>query len=134
MEEQTTNDVEQVEATAEQAEPANDEQITEDTFAREYVEELRQENAMYRTRAKEVDALKAQLFDARVKLDGRLQDATDLPFDESLLDAGLEDAITNLIASKPHLAKRKPQGDIGAGKRGAANDETDLLAFIRSLT
>lgn len=131
------NEVEQVEA----VEPANDapvdepvEKSTEDMYSREYVNDLRQENAKYRTRAKEVDSLKVRLFEALVKADGRLQDATDLPFDEALLDAGLEDAITALIEAKPHLKARRVQGDIGAGKRGSSSDQFDLLGAIRNMT
>lgn len=106
----------------------------EETYSREYVDNLRQENAKYRTRAKEVDGLKARLFEALVKADGRLQDATDLPFDEALLDVGLEDAITELITAKPHLKARRVQGDIGAGKRGSSSDEFDLLGAIRNMS
>lgn len=128
-----TEQAEEHEAAHQADEPTEQPEKVEDTFPREYVEELRQENAKYRTRAQRVDELTNDLFIARVKLDGRLQDPTDLAFNEELLDGGLEDAITALLEDKPHLASRKVTGDIGAGKRGTHN-EFDLIQTIRDLS
>ena len=57
-----------------------------------------------------------------MKATGRLADPTDLEFDEDHLDDpdALAAAIDDLLARKPHLASRKPVGDIGQGQRGAS--------------
>lgn len=99
-----------------------------DTFPREYVEKLRGEAAGHRTKAKEAEAkvetavaeavkpLQERIFGLLVAGTGRLADPTDLPFNPELLDeAKLTAAIDSLLAAKPHLAKRKVQGDIGQG-------------------
>lgn len=108
----------------------------EDTFDRAYVEELRKENAKYRTRANAADTLAQRLHTALVAADGRLQDATDLEFNPEHLDSekALEDAITALLEAKPHLRARKAAGDIGAGDRGEAHNDTDLIGIIRALS
>lgn len=108
----------------------------EDTFDRAYVEELRKENAKYRTRAGEAETLARRLHEALVKADGRLQDPTDLPFNPEHLDAdgALDKAITELIENKPHLKARRVAGDVGAGARGPASNDTDLIGLIRSLS
>lgn len=65
------------------------------------------------------DRYARELFAARVTATGRLADATDLPFSAELLDDpdALTEAITALLAAKPHLASRKPAwGDLGAGQ------------------
>ena len=48
---------------------------------------------------------------------GRLADPTDMPFDEVHLDdpEALAIAIEDLLAKRPHLASRRPTGDIGQG-------------------
>lgn len=106
-----------------------------DTFPREYVEELRTENANYRTRAADRDALAARLHTALVKLDGRLSDPAALDFDAAHLDdpAALESAITSLIEKSPGMRALAPAGDIGAGNRGSAAAEVDLIDFMRNL-
>lgn len=108
---------------------------TQDTFPRSYVEELRTEAAGHRTAAKEAkDALlplQQRLFAVLVESTGKLADPTDLPFDVELLEDGkLEAAITDLLAKKPHLAKRKVQGDIGQGEGtpGAGVNLAGMLA------
>lgn len=108
----------------------------EDTFDRKYVEELRRENAKYRTRAGEAETLAQRLHAELVKADGRLQDPTDLPFNPEHLDTegALDKAITELIEKKPHLKARRVAGDVGAGARGAASNDTDLIGLIRSLS
>ena len=127
----------QAEPTGEQpADEQADEQADEHTtFSREYVEELRGEAAKYRTRAKHTEKVERRLHDALVSLDGRLQDATDLDFDPSHLegDGGVEAAITALLEAKPHLAKRAPSGDVGAGVRGEVDAAPDLISIMRGM-
>ncbi|GAA3044107.1 hypothetical protein GCM10010528_24400 [Gordonia defluvii] len=93
-------------------EPAGD----DDTFSREYVEKLRQENGKYRQRAQKADDLAHRLHRALVAADGRLQDPSDLDFDDNHLDGNhLTEAIGDLLQRKPHLAARRISGDIGQG-------------------
>lgn len=121
-----------------QAEPT-DEQPAEKadehtTFSREYVEELRGEAAKYRTRAKHTEEVERRLHDALVRLDGRLHDASDLDFDPKRLEGdGVEAAITALLEAKPHLAKRAPSGDVGAGVRGEVDAAPDLISIMRGM-
>lgn len=102
-----------------------------ETFSREYVEGLRSEAAKYRDRAKGADELRQRLHAALIALDGRLADATDLPYQDSHLDGDeLTAAITALIEAKPHLA-RKPHGDIGQGVRGESSVPADFSGLFR---
>ena len=103
-----------------------------ETFPRAYVEQLRQEAADARVKAKRADAYAEQLFVARVAATGRLADPSDLPFDLALVDdhPGLEAAIDALLATKPHLASRTPRGNIGQGTT-ASPDTVDLAALLR---
>ena len=77
-----------------------------------------------------------RLHEALARIDGRLQDVTDLPFDENNLDEGaMTQAITELLERKPHLRKREVAGDIGAGNRGSARpDPIDLIKVIRGIS
>lgn len=111
-----------------------------DTFPRAYVEKLRRENASYRERAKRVDELvahgndlQARLHTELVRATGRLADPDDLPFDEAHLDDSdaLAADIDALLADKPHLASRRPKGDVG---QGATRSKTpvDLAAMLRA--
>ena len=95
-----------------------------ETFPRSYVEKLRKEAAGHRDRAKRADDLAQRLHTTLVEATGRLADARDLPFDESHLDdpAALSEAINALLADKPHLATRKPMGNIGQGVTPVSND------------
>lgn len=88
-----------------------------DTFPREYVEKLRKEAADARVKAKDRDTLAERLHVALVAATGRLADPTDLPFDPEHLDDAdaLSAAIDALVERKPHLASRRPIGDIGQG-------------------
>lgn len=90
-----------------------------ETFPRSYVEELRRENADARVKAKRSDDLATRLHAALVSATGRLADPTDLPFDDAHLDdeGALSAAIDELLGSKPHLASRRPHGDVGQGAR-----------------
>ena len=105
------------------------------TFSREYVEELRGEAAKYRTRAKHTEQVERRLHEALVRLDGRLHDASDLDFDPKRLEGegGVEAAITALLEAKPHLAKRAPSGDVGAGVRGEVDAAPDLISIMRGM-
>lgn len=105
----------------------------QDTFPRDYVEKLRDENAKYRQRAQQVDEYAERLHTALTAATGRLQDPSDLPFDQSHLDdpEALETAIQELLANKPHLASRKPSGNIGQGVT-KTTDTIDLAGLLRS--
>lgn len=105
----------------------------QETFPRAYVEQLRQEAADARVKARRADDLAQQLFSARVAATGLLVDPADLPYDEQLLDdpAAMETAIEALITAKPHLASRIPRGDIGQGVSDPA-DTVDLAALLRA--
>ena len=101
------------------------------TFDEAYVKDLRDEAAKYRTKAKDRDALAQRLHAALVAADGRLQDPSDLNFDEAHLDGdGLKNAITDLVTRKPHLAARKVAGDVGQGSRNGTGT-VDLLGMLR---
>lgn len=105
----------------------------QETFPRSYVEKLRKEAAGHRDRAKRADDLAQRLHTAIVGATGRLADARDLPFDESHLDdpAALSGAIDALLADKPHLATRRPMGNIGQGAT-STSDTVDLAGLLRA--
>lgn len=106
-----------------------------ESFPREYVQKLRQEAADARVKAKDRDDIAGRLHTAMVAATGRLADPTDLPFDEANLDdpEALRAAIDALLEAKPHLASRKPVGDVGQGNRGSAQaGNVDLAAILRS--
>ena len=107
-----------------------------DTFPRDVVEKLRQENGRYRQRAKQADTLAQRLHTELVRATGRLADPTDLPFDESHLDDpdALAAAVDDLLDRKPHLASRRPSGDIGQGQRGPASAGFSLLGLLKERT
>lgn len=109
-------------------------QEAEETFPREYVEKLRQENGKYRQRAQQADDLARRLHVALVAQTGRLADPEDLPFDEGHLEGAeqLNTAIEDLIARKPHLASRRPRGDVGQGQMSDSHGTVDLAALLRS--
>lgn len=108
-----------------------------ETFDREYVQKLRDEAAGHRVKAKRTDALNARLATAQAALTGKLADPTDLPFTDDLLDDdGLDDeakvqaAVDDLIARKPHLAARRPTGNVGQGAR-SEDQHVGLAALLR---
>lgn len=105
-----------------------------DTFSRTYVEKLRRENAGYRERANRADDLAVKLHAALVQATGRLADPTDLPFDAAHLDDpdALAAAIDALLAGKPHLASRRPFGDVGQGNRGNSAEPVNLADMLRA--
>lgn len=110
--------------------------VSEDaeTFPREYVEKLRKENAGYRDKAKKTDDYANRLHNLLVKETGRLADPTDLPFDAEHLTnpSTVNAAIDELLATKPHLASRKPTGDIGQGLMSEASETISLAGLLRA--
>lgn len=108
-------------------------EITEepDTFPRDYVEKLRDENARYRQRAGKADDLARRVHRLQVEATGLLADPDDLEFNEDHLDdeEALTAAIDDLLARKPHLAARRPRGDVGQGIPDAGT--TDLASILR---
>jgi len=115
--------------TPEEIEPAED----ADTFPRSYVEKLRRESAGYRERAQVGDTYAARLHTELVRATGKLADPTDLGFDETHLDDpdALAAAIGDLLSRKPHLASRRPVGDIGQGPVSGNGSSVDLAAILR---
>lgn len=120
-------------ATPEGADLESDQDDDPDVFPREYVENLRQENGRYRQRAGQADTYAERLHTALVAATGKLADPTDLPFDENLLadPDKMVAAIDDLLARKPHLASRKPSGDIGQGGRGSGDAPLGLLDLLK---
>lgn len=117
-------------------EPVDDDDENGDNFPRSYVERLRRENAHYRDKAKRSDDLAQRLHASLVAATGRLQDPSDLTFDEAHLedDEALAAAIDDLLARKPHLASRRPYGDIGQGPKTGDTGEVNLAELLRSRT
>ena len=112
---------------------ANSDEPEPDTFPRSYVEELRQENGRYRQRAQQADQLAQRLHTELVRATGRLADPTDLEFDEKHLDDpdGLVAAVDDLLTRKPHLASRRPVGEIGQGASPPVASSVELAALLR---
>jgi len=105
----------------------------QESFPREYVEKLRKSEAGYRERAQRADTLAERLHGALVAATGRLADPTDLPYDEAHLDDedALAAAVDELLARKPHLASRRPTGDVGQGA-ASSGDSVDLAGILRA--
>lgn len=104
-----------------------------DTFPRAYVQELRNENAKYRDRAKSADTLAQRLHVELVRATGKLADPSDLPFDAAHLDDpdALGVAVDALLAEKPHLKSRRVTGDVGQGITGTVGSGVSLLDLMR---
>lgn len=129
---ETTETVEQpVEDTASTG--AQDTPAEPETFPREYVERLRTENGKYRQRAAQADDLAHRLHTALVAATGRLADPSDLPYDDAHLtdEDALMAALDELLTRKPHLAARKPRGDVGQGAGGTPTT-VDLAGLLRA--
>lgn len=127
-----TEDVPNLDTTEDSADGETPEDDPE-TFPREYVQKLRDENAKYRQRAGKTDDLAKRLHTALVAATGRLADPSDLAFDETHLDDdnALSAALDDLLSRKPHLASRRPAGDIGQGA-SASGDTVNLAGILRS--
>ncbi|KYH43676.1 hypothetical protein [Branchiibius sp. NY16-3462-2] len=118
-------------------EPDTQDTTTEDepdTFPRSYVEKLRKEAGDARAKAKDRDDLAGRLHVALVASTGRLADPTDLPFDEDHLTdpANLDAAIEDLLTRKPHLASRRPVGNIGQGVGALDQTGPSLAGILRA--
>ncbi|MCV7302636.1 hypothetical protein H7J93_23715 [Mycobacterium barrassiae] len=118
------------------AETGDDQPDDAETFPRSVVEKLRQENGRYRQRAQQTDAYAQRLHTELVRATGRLADPSDLEFDAEHLDdaEALTAAIDELLTDKPHLASRKPVGDIGQGHRGGSSEPFSLLGMLKERT
>lgn len=117
-----------------EAPEADDASADAEQFPREYVEKLRSENAKYRERARLGDTYAQRLHVEIVRATGRLADPTDLAFDDAHLDDGeaLAAAIDDLLSRKPHLASRRPVGEVGQGERGVTAGPVNLLNLLKS--
>jgi hypothetical protein len=126
--EDATDDV-----TPEEDTPPADDTTDEDaeTFPREYVQDLRQESANYRTQLR---TTQERLHRVLVEQTGQLADPADLPFDPAHLDGdNLATAIEDLIAAKPHLkARRFDPGAAAQGPKQPKPADVDLLGIMRS--
>ena len=115
------------------AEPVAADPLEEpESFPKEYVLQLRDEAAKYRVRSRWADELGERLHVELVRATGRLADPTDLPYSEEYLQdpKALERAIDSLLQRKPHLASRKPVGEIGQGATPSAGP-VDLAGMLR---
>jgi len=77
--------------------------------------------------------LGARLVTAYAAGTGRLAAPTDLPFDDDgLVDEGkVSAAVDQLLVRKPHLASRRPAGDVGQGAR-AEVQPVSLVGLLRA--
>lgn len=118
----------------EPAEDENEPQEDGETFPREYVEKLRTEAADARIKAKRAEDYARRLQHALVGATGRLADPTDLPFDEANVmdEEQLNAAIDSLLEAKPHLASRRPRGNIGQGPVSNGDGTVSLAGLLRS--
>ncbi|WP_299051584.1 hypothetical protein [uncultured Nocardioides sp.] len=125
----------------EPTEPGEGEQEPQgDTFPRSYVEKIRKESQNYRDRAKRGETALSRLTVSTVReaTSGILVDPTDLTYDEeSMSDEDgfpdpekIKEAAEALIERKPHLAPRRPRGDIGQGNQGGG-DDFSLASLLR---
>jgi hypothetical protein len=140
MTDPTDTEIDDTEAPVEDFDPAPSDVVEDDpqpddepdTFPRSYVEELRQENGKYRQRAQAGEVYAQRLHTELVRATGRLADPTDLPFDAEHLDDAdkLAAAVDDLLARKPHLANRRPMGEIGQGASPSVGT-VDLAAILR---
>lgn len=112
-----------------------------DTFPREYVEKLREEAAGHRVKAQRADEAVSRLTAATIEkvTAGVLADPSDLPVTDDLTDDDgwpdpekIEAAARDLVARKPHLADRRPAGDVGQGPRGDEVETVGLAALLRA--
>lgn len=106
---------------------------TQDVFPRSYVEKLRRESQRYREQASHATEYAERLHIELVRATGRLADPEDLPFDQAHLEDSdaLNSALEDLLKRKPHLASRRPIGDIGQGATGKGAP-VDLAGMLRA--
>lgn len=131
------------ESTAVDSDVSPDGDTDPETFPRAYVQQLREENARYRQRAGRADEAVQRLLEATVAnaVRDHLADPSDLLtfVDETELVDGdgwpdpdkITAAAESLAASKPHLAPRRPRGDIGQGA-APSSESVNLAAIMRA--
>lgn len=117
--------------------------VEADTFPRAYVEQLRDEAARYRTRAGRADELHRRLVDTTVRSAAAdhladpgdilvFADEADLLDDDGYPDPDkIVNAARALATARPHLAPRRPRGDIGQGATAPAAG-VDLAGILRA--
>ena len=131
---QPDDGVDQTDPITEDQSPALDADDNEqaDTFSREYVEQLRQENAGHRTKLRGVQE---RLHRVLVEQTGQLADPADLQFDAGHLDDAdaLAAAIEQLLTARPHLRARR--FDPGAAAQGPKADDgqVNLAELMRGM-
>jgi hypothetical protein len=83
--------------------------------------------------ADDADTYAKRLHLELVRANRKLADPTDLELNEEHLDDldALAAAVDDLLACKPHLASRRPTGDIGQGASPPAASSVDLAALLR---
>lgn len=108
-----------------------------------YVQQLRQENAEARIKAKRSDELLTRLVRALADSDKAMVDVTDLPLTPDVLP-GLLDAdgypdpvlvhqfVARTLASKPHLARPVWAADVGQGVQQVSDVGPGLGAMLRA--
>lgn len=103
-----------------------------ETFPAEYVKQLRKEAADNRVKAKAAESLQREVFGLRVAALGKLHDASDMPFDPALLDDPdkLAQAVDELVARKPYLARQEVRGTVGQGA-APATPSVSLIDALR---
>ncbi len=139
----TTDDAAEETTREETTEGAGDETTEPDTFPRSYVQQLRDESARYRQRAGRVDELHRRLVETTIRSAAadHLADPADLLMFTDEADVLDEDgypdadrivtAARALVAQRPHLARRRPHGDIGQGAT-RTDDPANLAAILRA--
>ena len=136
MPDELTDKVEQSDETETTEQDDAAEHHDDGTYPAKVVKDLRKENASYRDRARTAEALAddlaRQLFRLRVEATGKLADPDDLAFNADLLgdDDKLNAAVDELIAKRPHYAKRRATGSIGQGERGHETVPQDFSALL----
>lgn len=108
-----------------------------DTFTREYVQQLRAESAEHRRKAADAaaqsDAVRRELWRARVEALSLLADPTDLEYDADALDDSdrIRELADALLTDKPHLRSRKITGRAGQGE-GSPTAAPSLVGILRA--
>lgn len=120
-------------------EEAPSEPVEGETFSREYVQQLREEAASHRVKAKRAEALEMALREASLREAAGpiLEDVTDLAWSDTFEDeeTGLpsseliRQAAEELAERKPHLARVR--GDIGQGRRVDVPEGFNLAEALR---
>lgn len=127
--------------------PADGELEGQQSFDADYVRELREENAARRVELKEAherrEAAVNALFEREIEKHASIlrdpEALTAFAKREELMDeeTGLPDAdkikaaALDLVAQKPYLDARKPEGDIDQGRKGEPPKVFDLSRMLR---